>query len=70
MPELPDDFPAHPARDVSLRSMTAVENGDREGWLSLFAPDGVVQDPIGVSALDPTGLGHRGPKRSPRSTTT
>jgi len=42
--------------------MTAVESGDRDGWLSLFAPDAVVQDPIGVSALDPTGLGHHGPE--------
>lgn len=40
--------------------MTAVEAGDREAWLALFADDGVVQDPIGVSPLDPTGLGHRG----------
>ena len=40
--------------------MAAVEAGDREAWLALFAPDAVVQDPIGVSPLDPTGLGHRG----------
>lgn len=60
MPSLPDEFPPHPARDASLRSMTAVETGDRAGWLALFADDAVVQDPIGVSALDPTGLGHRG----------
>jgi ketosteroid isomerase-like protein len=40
--------------------MTAVEAGDREAWLDLFADDAVVQDPVGVSALDPTGLGHRG----------
>jgi len=40
--------------------MTAVEAGDRDAWLALFAEDGVVQDPIGVSPLDPTGLGHRG----------
>ena len=40
--------------------MTAVEAGDREAWLALFADDAVVQDPIGVSALDPGGLGHHG----------
>jgi ketosteroid isomerase-like protein len=26
----------------------------------LFAPDAVVEDPIGVSMFDPTGVGHRG----------
>ena len=61
MPILPDEFPQHPARDASLRSMKAVEAGDRAAWLAIFAPDAVVQDPIGVSALDPSGLGHHGP---------
>jgi steroid delta-isomerase len=60
VPTLPDPFLPHPARDASLKSMTAVEAGDREAWLDLFADDAVVQDPVGVSALDPTGLGHRG----------
>lgn len=60
MPELPDDLPDHPARAASIASMTAVESGDRETWLSLFADDAVVQDPIGVSPLDPSGEGHRG----------
>lgn len=50
----------HPARAASKASMAAVTAGDREAWLSLFADDGVVQDPVGVSPLDPTGLGHRG----------
>lgn len=40
--------------------MAAVEAGDRAGWLALFAPDAVIEDPIGVSVLDPTGEGHRG----------
>lgn len=60
MPTLPEDFAPHPARDASLASMRAVEAGDREGWLALFARDAVVQDPIGESPLDPTGEGHRG----------
>src|SRR5690606_11537733 len=60
VPELPEDFEPHPARDASLASMEAVEAGDREGWLALFAPDAVVEDPIGRSPLDPTGEGHRG----------
>jgi steroid Delta-isomerase len=62
MPELPDDFDPHPARDASLASMEAVEAGDRERWLALFAPDAVIEDPIGTSALDPEGKGHRGPE--------
>ena len=60
MPELPDEFAPHPARDASLASMRAIEAGDRDGWLALFAPDAVVEDPIGVSPFDPDGRGHRG----------
>lgn len=50
----------HPARAASHRSMAAVEAGDREGWLALFADDAVVEDPIGPSPLDPTGAGRHG----------
>ena len=50
------------ARAASLRSRAAVQAGDREAWLALFAPDGVVADPVGVSMFDPTGQGHRGPE--------
>src|SRR5437870_2334008 len=53
-------YPAHPARDMSVRSMTAVENGDRDGWLALFADEAVVEDPVGPSSFDPEGAGHRG----------
>jgi ketosteroid isomerase-like protein len=60
MPILPDDFESHPARDASLASMRAVEAGDKVAWLALFSDDAVVEDPIGESALDPTGQGHRG----------
>jgi len=48
------------ARAASLRSRAAVHTRDREAWLALFAPDAVVQDPVGVSPLDETGEGHRG----------
>ncbi len=48
------------ARELARRSRAAVEAKDRDGWLSLFAPDAVVQDPIGPSPLDPAGKGHRG----------
>jgi ketosteroid isomerase-like protein len=33
---------------------------DREAWLSVFADDAVVEDPIGPSHFDPEGRGHRG----------
>ena len=50
----------HPARAASQRSMAAVGAQDRAAWLSLFAPDACVEDPVGPSFLDPTGAGHRG----------
>jgi ketosteroid isomerase-like protein len=40
--------------------MAAVEAGDRDGWLGLFAEDAVVEDPIGPSPLNPEGQGRRG----------
>ena len=50
----------HPARLASQRSIAAVQAKDKDGWLSLFAEDAVVQDPVGKSFLDETGEGHRG----------
>jgi steroid Delta-isomerase len=48
------------ARDLARRSQAAVTAKDRATWLSLWAPDAVVQDPIGPSPFDPAGEGHRG----------
>jgi steroid delta-isomerase len=48
------------AGDLGRSSMAAVEARDRQGWLALFAEDAVVEDPIGPSAFDPEGTGHRG----------
>jgi steroid Delta-isomerase len=48
------------ARDLGQASMSAVEARDRQAWLALFAEDAVVEDPIGPSAFDPEGAGHRG----------
>lgn len=56
------DLDPHPARAASQRSMAAVEAGDREGWLALYSPEAVIEDPIGVSMFDETGEGHRGPE--------
>lgn len=52
--------PTHPARRAAMASIRAVEAGDRDEWLSLFADDAVVADPVGPSPLDPEGAGHRG----------
>lgn len=49
------------ARDLARTSQAAVRAKDRQAWLSLFAPDAVVQDPVGPSPFDPGGSGHRGP---------
>ncbi len=50
----------HPARAASRASMAAVCRGAREEWVALFAEDGVVEDPVGVSMFDPAGKGHHG----------
>ena len=51
---------AHPARQAALASMDAVVRGAKADWLELFAPDAVIQDPVGKSPLDPEGNGHHG----------
>lgn len=51
---------AHPARDASLRSYDAVCRKDKDAWLALFAEDGWIEDPVGVSMFDPDGRGHHG----------
>ena len=51
---------AHPAAQANINSFAAVKAQDKATWLGLFADDAVVQDPVGVSALDPTGKGQRG----------
>ena len=50
----------HPARAVSKKSIAAVQAKRKEDWLALFAPDAVIEDPVGTSPIDPTGNGHRG----------
>jgi len=50
----------HPARDVAIQSIAFVHAKDREGWLSLWDEDGLIEDPVGKSPLDPDGKGHRG----------
>lgn len=50
----------HPARAASQRSYSAVAKGDLAEWLTVYAPDAVVEDPVGPSMFDPEGNGHRG----------
>ncbi|MGA8845618.1 MAG: nuclear transport factor 2 family protein [Nocardioides sp.] len=54
----PDE--AHPARSASQRSYSAVAKGDLAEWLTVYAPDAVLEDPVGPSMFDPEGNGHRG----------
>jgi steroid Delta-isomerase len=50
------------ARELARRSQAAIKVKDRAEWLSLWAPDAVIQDPIGPSPFDPGGHGHHGPE--------
>ena len=54
----PDD--EHPARAASQRSYSAVAKGDLAEWLTVYAEDAVLEDPVGPSMFDPEGRGHRG----------
>ncbi|MCS5637838.1 MAG: nuclear transport factor 2 family protein [Myxococcota bacterium] len=55
-----EDARSHPARDMAMRSIRCAESGDRTGWLALWDDDALIEDPVGVSPLDPEGQGHRG----------
>jgi steroid delta-isomerase len=48
--------------ELARASLEATKAHDRDAWLSIWEDDGSIQDPVGVSDLDPTGLGHRGIK--------
>ena len=50
----------HPARSASQRSYSAVAKGDLEEWLTVYAEDAVLEDPVGPSMFDPDGKGHHG----------
>ena len=63
MIELDPEKEQHPARRASLLSRRSVHAHDKQAWLALFAEDAAIEDPLGVSPLDPTGLGHRTPEQ-------
>ena len=48
------------AQELGFLSRDYAVAKDKKNWLSLFAYDAIVQDPIGVSPLDPEGEGHKG----------
>ncbi len=50
----------HPARKASLLSREYVQTKNREAWLGLYADEAIIEDPIGISHIDPDGKGHRG----------
>lgn len=54
----PNDL--HPARTASQRSYSAVAKGDLAEWLTVYAEDAVLEDPVGPSMFDPEGKGHHG----------
>ena len=47
------------AQELGFLSREYAVGKDKAKWLSLFAENAVVQDPIGVSPLDPSGEGIR-----------
>ena len=40
--------------------MQAVQAKTKDAWLALFADDAQIEDPVGISPLDPEGKGHTG----------
>ncbi len=50
----------HPARRASQRSYAAVAKKDLAQWLTVYAEDAVLEDPVGPSMFDPEGKGHHG----------
>ena len=50
------------AYQMSLRSRECLNTKDKEGWLAMWAEDGIIEDPIGPTVLDPDGTGHSTPE--------
>ena len=50
----------HPALVAARSSWSAVQRKAKEEWLALMADEICIEDPIGVSPLDPIGKGHCG----------
>ena len=52
----------HPVRRLSQRSYDLVSRKQKDEWLTLWAEDCVIEDPVGPSFFDPEGKGHHGPE--------
>lgn len=52
----------NPAYQMSLKSREYLKTKDKEGWLAMWAEDGIIEDPIGPTMLDPDGQGHATPE--------
>lgn len=50
----------HPVRRLTQRSYDLVARKQKDEWLTLWAEDCVIEDPVGPSFFDPEGKGHRG----------
>jgi hypothetical protein len=50
----------HVAQRASALSARYASERRKAEWLELYADDALIQDPVGISPLDPAGLGHRG----------
>ena len=52
----------NPAYQMSLRSRECLNTKDKARWLAMWAEDGIIEDPIGPTVLDPEGTGHSTPE--------
>lgn len=50
----------HPAIKANIASTTLASQGNKQGWLALYADDALLKDPVGISPLEPSGEGHKG----------
>ena len=50
----------HPALAAAQASWSAVHRKSKQDWLDIMADDVVIEDPIGISPLDPVGKGQCG----------
>ena len=51
----------NPAYQMSLTSRECLKTKDKKRWLAMWAEDGIIEDPIGPTMLDPEGKGHSTP---------
>jgi steroid Delta-isomerase len=50
----------HAAQRAGALSARYASERNKKAWLELYAHDAIIEDPVGVSPLDPSGVGHRG----------